>query len=121
MIIQTRQAAYEKALDLIEEMKDLGHKKKMAICELEDTLYECFESSKSEEDEYESSEDYDYPSDGDVYDYDSDINFKGRRSYRMNRRSQMRDNDRYWDDEDTKHGMRSYRRGMRRNRMGRYV
>lgn len=51
MVIEMREAAQEKALDLVEELHELGHEKKMVLCELEDTLYDCFEPSKDEEDE----------------------------------------------------------------------
>ena len=43
MVIEMREAAKDKACDLLEEIKALGHKKKLALCELEDALYECFD------------------------------------------------------------------------------
>ena len=92
MVIEMREAAKDKAFDLIEEIKELGHKKKLALCELEDTLYECFES----EDEYEDSDK--------ESDYEPEIDFRNRRSYRRGMRGGMRDHEEY-DDMD----MRSYR------------
>lgn len=104
-----REAAQEKAFDLIDEMKDLSRQKKMVMCELEDTLYDCFDDSK--EDEEESHEE--------PTDEGTDLGFK--KGY--NRHYAMRNFDR---DEDYMPEMRAYRRrAMRmrrsRNRMGRFV
>ena len=49
VMIEMREAAQEKALDLVDELHELGHQKKMILCELEDTLYDCFETPKDEE------------------------------------------------------------------------
>ena len=57
VVIEMREAAQEKALDLIDELHELGHHKKMILCELEDTLYDCFESSKDDEHEEEETSD----------------------------------------------------------------
>ena len=106
-----RQAAKDKAFEILDEIKDLGRKKKMAICELEETLYDCFESSDEDEDEYKEIED--------GYESDDDMNFRGRRSYRYGHRYGMRHDDM---DDDMSHSYR--RRAMRmrrRNRMGRFV
>lgn len=114
MVIEMREAAQDKAFELLDEIKDLGHKKKLAICELEDTLYDCFESSKEEDDREYEMDDHDDMED------DKDIEFRRRRSYRFNRR-RMKDSEM---DDDDEMNMRSYRRSsmrMRRNRMGRYV
>lgn len=86
-----REAAYEKAFGLLDEIKDLGKKKKMILCELEDTLYECYEASKDKESgEYE--EDYESPEMGEE---SSDIEFRRRRGYRsgMRMRRGMRDDE----------------------------
>jgi hypothetical protein len=107
MVIELRQAAKEKAFDLLEEIKTLGHEKKMALCELEETLYECFESSEEDDEEYENE--------------DVDMEYRKRMPYRYGRRN-MRDEMHDMDDEEM-HNMRSNRRSMRmrRNRMGRFV
>lgn len=99
VVIEMREAAQEKALELIDELHDLGHEKKMILCELEDTLYDCFETPKDEKDE-ESEE-------------GTDLGFKRRYAMRN-----FNDDD----DKDTEkiHHYRSRMR-MRRNRMGRYV
>lgn len=96
VVIEMREAAQEKALDLVEELHELGHQKKMILCELEDTLYDCFEPTKDDE-EHDKTEE------------GTDLGFKG--SYRYSMRNFV--------DDDMKHGYRSRMR-MRRNRMGRY-
>ena len=101
MVIEMREAAREKAFDLVEELHELGHEKKMVLCELEDTLYDCFEDSKDDKEDEKSEE-------------GTDLGFKSK----YNRHYAMRNfND---EDEDTHH---SYRRNMRmrRNRMGRFA
>lgn len=105
MVIEMREAAQEKALDLIDEMKDLGRQKKMVLCELEDTLYDCFEEPKGDE-EHEPSEE------------GMDLGFKSRynRHYAMRNFSDEYDRDMY-----TPHMYRRYSTHMRRNRMGRYA
>lgn len=124
IIIETRQAAKDKAFDLIDEIEDLGYKKKMALCELKETLYDCFESSEEDEDEYDESEDRYEPVE--ESDEDQDIDFRRRGSYRYNRnyamRSGMRSHD--VDDMDMRNSRAYRRRAMRmrrRDRMGRFV
>ena len=97
VVIEMREAAQEKALDLVEELHELGHQKKMILCELEDTLYDCFEAPKDEEEGEDTEE-------------GTDLGFKGTRRYGM----------RNFADDDMKHDYRRRMR-MRRNRMGRYV
>lgn len=112
VVIEMREAAYNKAFDLMDEIKDLGRKKKMALCELEDTLYDCFESSK-EDGEYEPS---------DEYDDDTEMEYRGRRGYRRSamRSAMHREHDM---DDEMRPDMRSYHsmRMRRRDRMGRFV
>ena len=103
MVIEMREAAQDKAFELLDELHDLGHQKKMVLCELEDTLYDCFEDSKEEESEEKSDE-------------GTDLGFKG-----YNRHYAMRN---FQDEDDTHHAMRASRRRamrMRRNRMGRFA
>ena len=105
VMIEMREAAQERAFDLLDEIEDLGRQKKMVLCELEDTLYECFDDSKDSEESEKTDE-------------GTDLGFK-KSGY--NRNYAMRN----FDDEDkmTDRQMRQYRRAMRmrRNRMGRYV
>lgn len=100
-----REAAYDKAFDLLDEIKDLGKKKRMALCELEDAMYECYEASKDEDHSSEREE------------IESDMNYRRARGMR---RTAMYHNDHdYYDDDTYLHGYRS--RGMRmRSRQGRY-
>lgn len=98
MVIETRESAKDKAFDLVEKIEDLDHKKKLALCELEDVLYEYFES---EDDDHKE-------------DKESEMSYRMRRGYRS-RRSSMRDHSDYEDDyemEDPK----NYRRAMRIHR-----
>lgn len=105
VVIEMREAAQEKALDLVDELHELGHQKKMILCELEDTLYDCFETGKDDEESEGTDE-------------GTDLGFKGSRHYGMRN---------FEDDDDKDMDMRrAYRRTsnrmrMRRNRMGRYV
>lgn len=99
IVIEMREAAQEKALELVDELHELGHEKKMILCELEDTLYDCFESSDKDGKEEESEE-------------GTDLGFK--RHYAMrNFNDEDKDTEKY-------HSYRGRMR-MRRNRMGRYV
>ena len=79
MVIEMRDAK-ERAFGLLEEIKDLGHRKKMALCELEDALYECFESEKED------------------YEDDEKIDRDYRRSRAYRRRMSKRDHDEDYDD-----------------------
>ena len=103
VVIEMREAAQEKALDLVDELHELGHQKKMILCELEDALYDCFESSEHDEKEEGTEE-------------GTDLGFKNKYS-RLHAMRNFEDDDK---DMEMRH---SYRRrmGMRRNRMGRYV
>ena len=92
MVIELRKAYKDKVYDLLDEIEELGRKKKTALSELKNMLYECFESK----DEYEDSDK--------ESDYEPEIDFRNRRSYRRGMRGGMRDHEEY-DDMD----MRSYR------------
>ena len=88
-----REAAQDKALDLVEELHELGHQKKMVLCELEDTLYDCFEKDDEKDDE-ESEEGKDlgfktkYTHHYGMRNFDDDTKDDGM--YRMYRRRSMR-------------------------------
>lgn len=108
VVIEMREAAQEKALDLIDELHELGHQKKMILCELEDTLYDCFETPEDEKEDEEGTEE------------GTDLGFKNKYARRYAMRNFDAD-----DDKDMEMNQR-YRRArmrmrMRRNRMGRYV
>lgn len=111
VVIEMRDNAYDAAFELLEEAKHSAKKTKLTLCELEDAMYDCYEASKDEKENYD--EDY------------SDMDFKNRSSYRHDNSYEMREED----DDDDKIDMRykkMYRRNrgglrMRRNRMGRFV
>jgi hypothetical protein len=100
VMIETRDAAREKAYDLVEEGHELGHEMKMVLCELEDTLYDCFEEDKEETEK--SSE-------------GTDLGFKSK----YNRHYAMRNFDD--GDEDTHQYRRNRAMRMRRNKLGRFA
>lgn len=107
LIVELREAIYNKAFDLMDEVKEHGKATKMAICALEDALYECYEASK---DEWERE---DYSEDPENYDEKSEMKL---RRYRRNMRNNedMINNDMDYSMRSNRHtGMR-----MRRNRIG---
>lgn len=101
-----RDAAYDTAFELLEEAKHSAKKTKLTLCELEDAMYDCYEASKEEHDDYE--------------DEDPEMEFRGRRSYREYEDDRMRE-----DEDGMRSGMRRSSRmrsmRMRRNRMGRFA
>ena len=106
VVIEMRDAAFDTAFELLEDAKHSTKKTKLALCELEDAMYDCYEASKDEED-YEEHEDRED---------DSDLEFRrGRKAYRHD--------DKHYgtheDDDDVHYDLRMRRmRGMRRRRMG---
>ena len=104
VVIESRDNAYDEAFNLLEEAKHSAKKTKLTLCELEDAMYDCYESAKEEHD----IEEEEYP----------DVEFRSRRGYRHDE-----------DDEDEDRMDMRYRRArrmgnrmrMRRNRMGRFV
>lgn len=109
VMIELRDSAYDKAFELLEDAKHSAKNTKLTLCELEDAMYECYEASKEEQEDYEREE--------------SDIDFRGRRGYRHDEHYGMHE-----DEDDDDMGMRyrgrmshKSRLGMRRNRMGRFV
>lgn len=102
IIIEMRQALLDRALDQLEEAKKYDKKRKMIMCELEDTLYECYENSKDADEEYEDREDFEIPSsEMGEEDGEFEVNYRGRNS-RSGMRNAMRM--RYHNDENTIHG-----------------
>ena len=105
MLIEFKDAAYSKAFELLDEAKEHSKNTKIVLCELEDALYECYESSG--ENEHDDNREYDSLGDS------SEMN------YRRGRRSAMRYHDE--DDERLNRRMNSRRdTRMRRNMMSRY-
>lgn len=83
VILYMKNIAYEKAFDLVDELKELCHEKKNIMCELEQALRQCMEYGEDEE--YDDSEDYDSDTDGDLYG-DDDV-MTNRRMQRGDKRS----------------------------------
>lgn len=50
-MIEFKNAFYEKAFDLFDQIEELGKKKKIAINKLKDAIYECYEESKKDDEE----------------------------------------------------------------------
>ena len=103
MVIEMRDNAYDTAFELLEEAKHSAKKTKLTLCELEDAMYDCYETSKEEHDDYE----YEEP----------EMEFRGRRGYRHD--DEAYDEDRM--DMRYRGAKRMGRMRMRRNRMGRFV
>lgn len=111
VLIEMREAAFDKAMGLIDEAKEHSKQTKLTLCELEDTLYDCYESVKDTEsdEEYEKDDErYERPMDDNE---ELEISYRGMRGNRSRRNMRMR----YREDDD--HMMDGYRRGYRR--MGR--
>lgn len=59
VMIETRDAVYDTAFDLLDEVKLNAKKVKLSLCELENAMYDCYEASKEEhegEEEHENME-----------------------------------------------------------------
>lgn len=103
VIVEFRDAAYDKAFELLDEAKHYSKKTKMTLCALEDAIYECYEASK-DDDEHEEEDGYEHSEE------ETELGF------RRGRRSGMRHDGEDWDMSHRRsRGMR-----YRRNRMGRY-
>jgi len=105
VVIEMKDAAYDNAFDLLEEAKHNAKKTKLTLCELEDAMYECYEASKDEQEDYDPE--------------DADMDLRYRSDYRHDEQYGARE------DDDERMNMR-YRRmarrsgmRMRRGRMGR--
>ena len=97
MVIELRKAAQDKAFDILDEVEELGYQKNALLCELKDVLYECFESSEEEYEDFKREPEMDY---------------RRRRSYR----SGMRKHDDEYDDDDYESMHKGMRMRMRRSR-----
>ena len=120
IVIEMREAAYDKLFDLVDEVKELDKQKRMVMCELEEAAYDCYEASKSD-DEYEDTEEHE--KDFDDEDEEFEMNFRKNRNARniaRMRNMRMRDHDEYGMDKDTHKGYRHVD-ARRRNRMKQYM
>lgn len=112
VVIEMRENAYDEAFELLDEAKHDAKKTKMTLCKLEDAMYDCYEASKEEHEDYDPEEEF-------------EIGLRNKKGYRHDEHYGVRDDE---DDEETmRYGMRRMnRRGrkslrMRRDRMGRYA
>lgn len=110
--VNFKEDAFCEAFDLVEEAKHNAKKTNMTICKLEDAMYDCYEASKEEHEDYEHEEEF-------------ELGLRGKKGYRHDEHYGIRDEE---DDEEFKHSdmRRMNRRGrkalrMRRDRMGRYA
>lgn len=96
VLVEMRKSMFDKAFEQLDEVKHYGKKQKLALCELEETLYDCYES-EGEEGEYEdySNEELENPSENG---YENEYEIDYRRSSNMGRRSGLRM--RHHDDDD---------------------
>lgn len=115
VVIETRDAAYDNAFELLDEAMHSAKKTNLTLCELEDAMYDCYEASKENKE-------------SDEYDEDTEMGLRNvyarRDDYRHDDQYGVREED---DDERMHSGMRRMARRscagmrMRRNRMGRFV
>lgn len=104
VVLEMRDSAYDAAFELLEEAKHSAKKTKLTLCELEDAMYDCYESSKDEETEYEMGGESEL-----------DLRYNRRNGYRHDRE----DHDMYEDEDEPRYRRTSRRmRSMRRRRMG---
>lgn len=110
--VNFKEDAYNEAFDLVEEAKHNAKKTKMTLCKLEDAIYDCYEASKEEHEDYEPEEEF-------------ELGLRGKKGYRHDEHYGMRDEE--YDEEPMQYGMRRMNRRsrkslrMRRDRMGRYA
>ena len=98
VMIEMKDSLYDTAFDLLDEAKLNAKKTKLTLCELENAMYDCYESIKEE-----NSED------------DKDMKFRGVSGYKED----YRHDEQYGvgDDEDEEmHKMHHRRRNMRMRR-----
>jgi len=103
VMIEMRDAAYDTAFELLDEAKHDAKNIKLTLCKLEDAVYDCYEASKEDLQDYEPEE--------------SEMDFRSMKNYRHDEHYGVReDDDRMHSDmrRSSRFGMR-----MRRNRMGR--
>ena len=115
VVIEMRDAAYDTAFELLDEAKHSAKKTKLTLCELEDAMYDCYEASKENEDEWDKE------------DEDSEMEFRNRystRNYRHDEYDPSEDEDEIHKRHASMRRMSRRARGsmrMRRDRMGRFV
>ncbi len=109
VIIEMREAAYDGMFDLLDEAIHNAKKTKMSLCDLEDAMYECYESLKDDP-EYDDREEFEIPTSDEEDEYELNLRSGMRRS---GSRKTMRMR---YNKSDEGDGMSNYRRSMRRRR-----
>ena len=100
VLVEMRESMLNKACEQLKQAKHYGKKCKLALCELEETLYDYCEAEREEgEDEEYSNEELENPSEN-GYENEYEIDYRGSRN--MDRRSGLRM--RYHDDDDVNVG-----------------
>ena len=100
VMIEMRDSVYDTAFDLLDEAKLNAKKTKLTLCELENAMYDCYESTKEEKD----SED------------DKDMKFRGVSGYKEDYRHDEQYGVGDDEDEEMRRQMHHRRRAMRMRR-----
>ena len=100
VMIEMRDSLYDTAFDLLDEAKLNAKKTKLTLCELENAMYDCYESIKEEND----SED------------EKDIKFRGVSGYKEDYRHDEQYGVGDDEDEEMRRQMHHRRRNMRMRR-----
>ena len=100
VMIEMRDSLYDTAFDLLDEAKLNAKKTKLTLCELENAMYDCYESMKEDKD----SED------------EKDMKFRGVSSYKEDYRHDEQYGVGDDEDEEMRRQMHHRRRAMRMRR-----
>ena len=100
VMIEMRDSLYDTAFDLLDEAKLNAKKTKLTLCELENAMYDCYESMKEDKD----SED------------EKDIKFRGVSGYKEDYRHDEQYGVGDDEDEEMRRQMHHRRRSMRMRR-----
>ena len=100
VMIEMRDSLYDTAFDLLDEAKLNAKKTKLTLCELENAMYDCYESMKEDKD----SED------------EKDMKFRGVSGYKENYRHDEQYGVGDDEDEEMRRQMHHRRRAMRMRR-----
>ena len=100
VVIEMRDSLYDTAFDLLDEAKLNAKKTKLTLCELENAMYDCYESMKEDKD----SED------------EKDMKFRGVSGYKEDYRHDEQYGVGDDEDEEMRRQMHHRRRAMRMRR-----
>lgn len=97
VMIEMKDSLYDTAFDLLDEAKLNAKKTKLTLCELENAMYDCYESIKEENSEEDKDE----------------MKFRGVSGYK----EEYRHNEEYGDRDDEEESMMNRRMAHRRRNM----